>query len=74
MSWNIKGGPSIGTEEAEMARWKKVTEDYKEYVIFLIKNSLSEPMLRLLEISFTPCVPASLRNIPEKCNIKILSI
>ena len=26
----IKGGPSIGTEEAEMARWKKATDDHKK--------------------------------------------
>jgi protein SMG6 len=39
----------------------------------LIKNacSLSELMLRLLEISLAPGVPASLRNIPEKYNIII---
>ena len=31
----IKSGPSIGTEEAEMARWKKAADDHKKYVIFL---------------------------------------
>jgi hypothetical protein len=31
----IKGGPSVGTEEAEMARWKKATEDHKKYVLSL---------------------------------------
>jgi len=34
-------------------------------------SSLSELMLNLLEISLTPGVPASLRNIPEKYNIII---
>ena len=27
----IKGGPSVGTEEAEMVRWKKATDDHKTY-------------------------------------------
>ena len=76
----IKGGPSIGAEDAEKARWKKATDDHKKYVSLflsnlhgLIKNtcSLSELMLRLLEISLAPGVPASLRNIPEKYNIII---
>ncbi|KAH9053859.1 hypothetical protein EDB87DRAFT_1676684 [Lactarius vividus] len=58
----IKGGPSVGSEDAEKARWKKATEDHKQ---------LSELMLRLLEISLAPGVPASLRNIPEKYNIII---
>ncbi|KAH9171504.1 hypothetical protein EDB89DRAFT_1108247 [Lactarius sanguifluus] len=58
----IKGGPSMGSEDAEKARWKKATEDHKQ---------LSELMLRLLEISLAPGVPASLRNIPEKYNIII---
>ncbi|KAI9455599.1 hypothetical protein BJY52DRAFT_638264 [Lactarius psammicola] len=58
----IKGGPSVGTEDAEKARWKKATDDHKQ---------LSELMLRLLEISLAPGVPASLRNIPEKYNIII---
>ncbi|KAH9028113.1 hypothetical protein EDB85DRAFT_2074672 [Lactarius pseudohatsudake] len=58
----IKGGPSMGSEDVEKARWKKATEDHKQ---------LSELMLRLLEISLAPGVPASLRNIPEKYNIII---
>ena len=36
----IKGGPSIGTEEAEMARWKKATDDHKKYVPFLCLNCM----------------------------------
>ena len=28
----IKGGPSVGTEDAEKARWKKATDDHKKYV------------------------------------------
>jgi protein SMG6 len=76
----IKGGPSIGAEDAEKARWKKATDDHKKYVSLFLSNlhglikytcSLSELMLRLLEISLAPGVPASLRNIPEKYNIII---
>ena len=75
----IKGGPSIGAEDAEKARWKKATDDHKKYVILsynlypliTMACSLSELMLRLLEISLAPGVPASLRNIPEKYNIII---
>jgi len=31
----IKGGPSIGTEDTERARWKKATDDHKKYVVLL---------------------------------------
>ncbi len=32
----IKGGPSIGTEDAEKARWKKATDDHKQYASLLL--------------------------------------
>jgi protein SMG6 len=29
----IKGGPSVGAEDAEKARWKKATDDHKKYAV-----------------------------------------
>ncbi|KAI9433991.1 hypothetical protein H4582DRAFT_1983834 [Lactarius indigo] len=65
----IKGGPSMGSEDSREGTMEK--SDRGSQATHNDGCRLSELMLRLLEISLAPGVPASLRNIPEKYNIII---
>jgi protein SMG6 len=69
--------PYIEPGEVERERWKKIIND-KECVCrispFFRRNNISSARLEeishnLLEISLSPSVPTSLRNIPTKYNI-----
>ncbi len=65
--------------EVEQERWKMIIEDHKECVYRISSpffrgvtpfyDRLAEISHNLLEISLSPSVPASLRNIPMKYNI-----
>jgi len=71
--------PYVEPGEAERERWKKIINDHKECVcvmffsiyrvLTLLSDRLAEISHNLLEISLSPSVPASLRNIPTKYNI-----
>ncbi|KAF9533398.1 hypothetical protein CPB83DRAFT_472504 [Crepidotus variabilis] len=57
----LKGKAPEGKEtDKEKEKWKKQIHDHKE---------LAETIHNLLEMSLSPSVPASLRNIPQKYNI-----
>ncbi|KAJ8463961.1 hypothetical protein ONZ45_g17401 [Pleurotus djamor] len=53
-------GKEMNSEEVEKEKWRKQISDHKQY---------AEVMHSLLDVSFAPSVPTSLRNIPEKYKI-----
>lgn len=68
----------VENEDLEKEKWKKQINDHKMLVPSLLSlgnisylklTSLAENIQYLLEISLSPSVPASLRNIPTKYNI-----
>lgn len=72
-------GKEVENEDLEKEKWKKQISDHKMlvYLRYFLGNishskhftSLAENIHNLLEISLSPSVPASLRNIPTKYNI-----
>jgi protein SMG6 len=70
--------PYIEPGEVKRERWKKIINDHKECVCrispFFQSSNISSARLaeishNLLEISLSPSVPTSLRNIPTKYNL-----
>ena len=74
-------GKEVENEDLEKEKWKKQISDHKMSVPFPLSlgdisktnilASLAENIHNLLEISLSPFVPASLRNIPTKYNITV---